>query len=260
MSNPLRRRSVFGAALALFLSFALPASATTATARPFNVVYELGDSVTQFGYANVKGGFIDQINATLGTSRVTRVSLLRVGGKPMRLVGGSVTYVNRGVAGWFSAQIVADSATVVTLLPKPDFILLDIGINDALNGVDPATFRTNLDSALNTYQASLPGCQIEVVSPFLNGEQWTATGPALANTTDALVDAVVAQASASAAAHGVAFAPTRPAALTYEVAHNTPAPGIQFGILMDDQLRHPTIPLGQVFLSTQAMAGVTVSP
>ena len=199
----------------------------------------LGDSVTYFDWFAVPGGMVDQINAN----------------------GGAITVVNRGVSGWFSTQIQADAANVVAL--KPNAIILDIGINDAIAGdPTPSQYRVNIDSALDTYQAGLPGVQILLVSPLLNGEQWTRTdgGFALDNPTDPAVDAVVAQAQASATAHGVPFVSLRPAALQAEVVGNTPAPGAPYGFLMDSTLRHPTVPTGQLFMCNQVMPYVTVLP
>lgn len=228
-----------------------------------------GDSVTQFGYMSVAGGLVDQINNRIGSSQVgpRRVkgtglgAFPTVGGKAGKLPGGAITVINRGVAGWKVAQVQADAAA--TISQAPNVIFLCIGINDAVGGVTPpATYRTSLDATLDAYIVGLPGVVIFVISPFLFKEQWTHVGPALNNSDDANIDLIVAQAQASAAARpaNCTWVPLRPAALAYEVANNTPEPGAVNGILMDGTSIHPTIPLGQLFMSNQIMQYVTVVP
>src|SRR5205085_3593884 len=40
-----------------------------------------------------------------------------------------------------------------SLAQKPDLVILELGANDALRGLDPATVRANLDKMIGTIQA-----------------------------------------------------------------------------------------------------------
>jgi lysophospholipase L1-like esterase len=238
--------------------------AQTFTIHPGGTVVELGDSLTQFGWANVTGGLVDQVNAL--TSKIASKyrrppSRLKVSGHAakIRIPGGQITVINRGVAGWTSTQIEADKINIPAL--NPNAIILDIGVNDVTIGNSPATYRANIDSALTYYQANIPGVQILFVSPLVHGELWTHVGPAFSgNGFDSQIDALIVQAAASCAAHSVLFVNIRPAALTYIIANGPAEPGASFGTIVDSTQLHPIVPTGQLWMSNQVMPSVTVSP
>ena len=163
-------------AAALTVGFAPSAAAQTFTIHPGDTVVELGDSLTQFGWANVTGGLVDQVNVL--TSKIASkyrrpAARLKVSSHnaKIQIPGGAITVINRGVAGWTSTQIEADKVNIPALNPKA--IILDIGINDADLGVSPSTYRSNVDSALAYYIANIPGVQILFVSPLVNGDAET---------------------------------------------------------------------------------------
>jgi acyl-CoA thioesterase-1 len=60
--------------------------------------------------------------------------------------------VNAGVSGDTTAGGVARLAW--TLADKPDVVILELGANDALRGIDPATVRANLETMIEKIQAS----------------------------------------------------------------------------------------------------------
>jgi acyl-CoA thioesterase-1 len=60
--------------------------------------------------------------------------------------------VNAGVSGDTTAGGVARLAW--TLADKPDVVILELGANDALRGINPATVRTNLETLIVKIQAS----------------------------------------------------------------------------------------------------------
>lgn len=240
--------------------------AQTFTIHPGNRVLYLGDSLTQFGWMSVSGGLNDQIN--VATSKIASkyrrgivVHRLKANSHAVKIQipGGAITVINRGVAGWTSTQIEADKVNIPAL--SPNAIILDIGINDVTIGNSPATYRSNVDSALTYYQANIPGVQILFVSPLVNGELRTSDGTAFSgNGFDSQIDAIIVQAAASAASHSIVFVNIRPAALTYIDAHGPPAPGTTFGTIVDSTKLHPIVPTGQLWMSNQVVPSVTISP
>jgi lysophospholipase L1-like esterase len=236
------------------------------TVRRYDTGLWAGDSLTQFGWFSVAGGMVDQINAQIGTTSVADQRVLlasggafpTIGGVAAKLKGGAINVINRGVSGWSSTEIFNDKANVVAL--KPNFVVLDIGINDATLGVSPATYRSNLDGTLDAYQAGGIS-QILFVSPLVVGELWTHVGPAFSgNGFDAAIDAIIVQAQASCASHSVPFVPLRPQALAYIIANGPAEPGASFGTLVDSSQKHPIVPGGQLWMCGQVMPNVTVVP
>jgi lysophospholipase L1-like esterase len=233
------------------------------TFHPGNKVLFAGNSLTQFGWMTVAGGLVDQVNAQLGASVSVGSSSGSVGSSSGSVAAvtapsSALNVINRGVAGWSSVQIAADAPNVVAL--HPDIVVLDIGINDPPLGISAADYRTNVDSALATYITGGIG-QILVVSPLVFGELRTSDGTAFSgNGFDSQTDDIVAQAQASAAAHGATFINIRVPALAYIDAHGPPAPGTSFGTLVDSSEKHPIVPTGQLWMSNEVMTVVAVGP
>lgn len=108
---------------ALLFGLLMLASPATAGERP--AVLALGDSLTA-GYGLPPGeAFPDQLQAAL------------------RGEGIDVTMINGGVSGDTSAGGLARLDWL--LGDKPDLVIVELGANDGLRGLDPAATRVNLD-------------------------------------------------------------------------------------------------------------------
>jgi acyl-CoA thioesterase-1 len=119
------RRSIAAALLSIFLAGASPAPE-----RP--LVLAFGDSLTA-GYGLDQGlGFAPQLQATL---RRHGVAAKVVDGG----VSGDTTEAGKARLGW----------TLDGLERKPDLVILELGANDMLRGLDPELTETNLDAMLS---------------------------------------------------------------------------------------------------------------
>ncbi|WP_343713615.1 arylesterase [Inquilinus sp.] len=118
-------RRLFNAVLlALCAVAALPASAQAGPIR----ILALGDSLTAGFGLDPADGFVPQLQAAL------------------RGQGFDVTVLNGGVSGDTSAGGL--DRLDWALADKPDLVLVELGANDMLRGVDPASTRANLDKIL----------------------------------------------------------------------------------------------------------------
>lgn len=118
-------RRLFNAALlALCAAVALPGAAQAGTIR----ILALGDSLTAGFGLDPDDGFVPQLQAAL------------------RGQGYDVTVLNGGVSGDTSAGGL--DRLDWALSDKPDLVLVELGANDMLRGVDPASTRTNIDKIL----------------------------------------------------------------------------------------------------------------
>lgn len=70
----------------------------------------------------------------------------------LRADGLAVHVINAGVSGDTTADGLARLDWA--LAEKPDAVILELGANDALRGLDPATVRANLDKMIGKIQAS----------------------------------------------------------------------------------------------------------
>ena len=70
----------------------------------------------------------------------------------LRAQGIAAKVVNAGVAGDTTAGGLARLDWA--LADKPDVVILELGANDALRGIDPATVRANLEAMISRIQAS----------------------------------------------------------------------------------------------------------
>jgi acyl-CoA thioesterase-1 len=119
------RRSIAAALLSILLTAAAPAPE-----RP--LVLAFGDSLTA-GYGLDSGlGFAPQLQATL------------------RRHGIAAEVVDGGVSGDTSEGGKARLGWTIDGLPrKPDLVVLELGANDMLRGLDPALTRSNLDAIIS---------------------------------------------------------------------------------------------------------------
>jgi acyl-CoA thioesterase-1 len=99
---------------------------------------------------------------------------------------------NAGVSGDTSAGGLARLPRLLNAGPLPDLCLIELGANDAIRGIDPATTRANLDAILTELArrgvaALLAGM---VAPPFLGryAEQFNAIFPELAAQHGVMLD------------------------------------------------------------------------
>jgi len=120
----MNRRSIAAALLSITLTAASPP-----IERP--LVLAFGDSLTA-GYGLDQGlGFAPQLQATLRRHGV--IATVIDGG-----VSGDTSESGRARLGW----------TLDGLDRKPDLVILELGANDMLRGLDPALTENNLDAML----------------------------------------------------------------------------------------------------------------
>ncbi len=120
-------RVFFAAVTALYLGMA----AAMASAAPIKIL-ALGDSLTS-GYGLPPGeGFTDQL------------------GQALKDQGVKATVINGGVAG----DTTADGLSRLdwSLADDPTVVIVELGGNDALRGLDPAATKKNLDKILTKLQ------------------------------------------------------------------------------------------------------------
>lgn len=102
-----------------------------ALAEPL-VIAALGDSLTQGYGLPAEDGFVPQLQNWLDQN------------------GADVTVINAGVSGDTTAGGLARVAWTMT--PEVDGMIVTLGGNDLLRGIDPAVSRTNLDGIMKAAQ------------------------------------------------------------------------------------------------------------
>jgi len=130
------------------------APATLAEAREIKIL-ALGDSLTA-GYGLPKtDGFTEQLQAAL------------------RAEGRDVRVINAGVSGDTSAG--GRARLDWALADKPDAVILELGANDGLRGIDPKVTRQNLNAILDRFGAmKLPVLFAGMVAPPNLGPEYGA--------------------------------------------------------------------------------------
>ena len=106
----------------------------------------LGDSYTIGTSVNEPERWPDQLVRALGGDRIR-----------LELVG------NLAVNGFTTADVIAAELPRLEAL-APDFITLQIGVNDVVQGVPETTYRDRLDQILTTLRARLPAARILLVT------------------------------------------------------------------------------------------------
>lgn len=123
------RRSIATALLSISLAGASPPAASPNSGRP--LVLAFGDSLTA-GYGLDRGlGFAPQLQATLRRHGIK--ADVADGG-----VSGDTSEAGKARLGW----------TLDGLQRKPDLVILELGANDMLRGLDPKLTEANLDAML----------------------------------------------------------------------------------------------------------------
>lgn len=127
-------------------------AAAPAAAEPVTVA-ALGDSLTQGYGLPVGDGFVPQLEAWL------------------KARGADVVLVNAGVSGDTSAGGLA--RVDWTLTPDVDAMIVALGGNDLLRGIDPATTRANIEGILTAAAArDLPVLVVGMVAPGNFGQDY----------------------------------------------------------------------------------------
>jgi acyl-CoA thioesterase I len=143
------RRGIGVLICTLGMGFSVAAPAETAPLR----VAALGDSLTQ-GYGLAQGdGLVPQLEAWL------------------QAAGHDVILINAGVSGDTTAGGL--SRLDWTLADEPDAMMIALGGNDLLRGIDPANSRANLQAILERLQAEdLPAMLIGLPAPGNYGPEF----------------------------------------------------------------------------------------
>lgn len=115
------------------LCAALIGGSTPAAARTTEIL-AFGDSLTAGFGLPPDAAFPARLEARLRADKLT------------------VHVVNAGISGETTAGGLA--RLDLTLADKPDLVLLELGANDALRGIDPKIVRANLDAMIGKIQAS----------------------------------------------------------------------------------------------------------
>lgn len=149
------------ALICIALSFAGPAAAEGV------VIAALGDSLTQGFGLPPQDGLVPQLQRWLDDQ------------------GADVRLINAGVSGDTTAGGLARAAW--TLTPEVDGMIVTLGGNDLLRGLDPAEARKNIDGILKTAQSA----EVEVL---LVGMQAPGNyGPAYKSAFDAIYPELAAE-------------------------------------------------------------------
>ena len=149
-----------------------PTPAPTATAAPTLKILAVGDSLTEgFGVPSA-----DAYPAQLERALVT--------------AGHAVTVVNAGVSGETSSG--TRQRIDWLLQQQPDIVILAIGGNDGLRGIDPALTEQNIEEIVRRSQASgavvvLPGMEMVRNLGSEYTDQFRAIYPAVAERTGAIL-------------------------------------------------------------------------
>jgi len=145
---------------ALFLALA-PAAATAEPAaasippQPVTVL-ALGDSLTHGYGLPQEEGFVPQLQAWLAENGAPNVKVINAG------VSGDTTAGGRARLDW-------------SLTPEVDAVIVELGGNDLLRGIDPASSRENLDAILTTLgERGLPAILTGMKAPANYGPEWQA--------------------------------------------------------------------------------------
>jgi lysophospholipase L1-like esterase len=229
----------------------------------------VGDSITFYEW--FAPSFVPLINATWPTPAVAPNPGINAG-RNSSTTGASGVVNNSqptkkqiivtfsGVGGNTAADIAADVPSRI-LAYNPTKVILEVGINDAITGVNPATFAANYLSIITQTRAAIPGIPFLCIGCLCYGEQWLA-GPAWgANIDDAAILSIDNEIiSVCGSIPDATYVDLRNPLIAYEGANNLPGPpGAVSGIITFDGI-HPIITAGQVTMGEWAFPYVSVAP
>ncbi len=134
---------------------------STAQARAEIVIAALGDSLTQGYGLPEEDGFVPQLERWLHAHGASDARLINAG------VSGDTSAGGRARIAW-------------TLADAPDALIVTLGGNDLLRGIDPAATRANLDAILSeTAARNLPVLLVAMPAPGNYGPEYKAAFDAI---------------------------------------------------------------------------------
>ncbi len=152
-------------ALALGLVVTLMPASPAAAATPIpNSMASMGDSITR-GF-NASGWFVDSPSRSFstGTDSVVNSHYSRILAKNPAISGKNF---NDGKTGAKAVDMAGQAGSVVS--QGVDYVTILIGANDACTSSESTmtsvtTFRSQIDTALNTIKSGLPNTRVELIS------------------------------------------------------------------------------------------------
>ncbi|HAA93229.1 MAG TPA: arylesterase, partial [Rhodospirillaceae bacterium] len=123
----------FNVLLAILLMLAYVGMSPSAAAKPVKIL-AFGDSLTAGYGLDEKDGFTKQL------------------ARALRRDGFDARVLNAGVSGDTSAGGLARTDWVMQA--KPDLVILELGANDGLRGLDPVDTKRNLDAIIRRIRAT----------------------------------------------------------------------------------------------------------
>ncbi len=146
------REIVLAALFSLFFALA----PVGASAKDAVTVLALGDSLTHGYGLPQEDGFVPQLQAWMAENGAPHVAVINGG------VSGDTTAGGRARLDW-------------SLTPEVDAVIVELGGNDLLRGIDPASSRENLDAILTTLdERDLPALLTGMRAPLNYGPEWKA--------------------------------------------------------------------------------------
>lgn len=136
-----------------------------------------------------------------------------------------------------TSQILANVNTMI-LAYNPTVVFLEAGTNDTIFDTPGSQFSADYAALLAAIQSGLPGVQIGCMSVLCDGEQWSSAGWT-ENPEDPQILDINTRMEAAAIAAGCTYIDQRATLLAYEMAVNTPEPGLDQGFATSDTV-HPT--------------------
>ncbi len=233
----------------------------------------IGNSITVQQWFLEPGGLFDQM-------QTAAKAVPNVGGSahgaiftgPMGQVTGplgtvsaapaSAAVINQNNHGGNSFKI-SDINTNYSLFVTPfipiQFMFLECVVNDVVSNTDPATHLAQYGAFLDRVKGDNPSVLILCLGAFCDGEQWSSSGSNhyVSGLTGNVWDANVA--TCCAARPGwTEYCDQATTTLAYQVAHNTPEPGANSGVLTIDGV-HPNSPTGRQLMASIVMPHLTFS-
>lgn len=235
-----------------------------------------GDSITVQGWDSAVGGFRDQMAAAaLAVTRpapvyypVTTGAYPAING-PSAIAGSGrrigyqvpnvISQTSWGGNSYTIDHINTDYAFFITQWLPMNLLVIECNINDRISATPQATHLASCRNFLDRFHADAPTTPVLWLGSLFDGEQWL-TGPNRFSSGLATTDIWETNvATACAERSGWAeYASQCDWSLAWEVANNTPSPGVDSGLGTLDRI-HPLTPL-KVLMGTNAMTHIQWSP
>lgn len=229
------------------------------TLQPNDKIVMLGDSITAgVGDGTWYGPWLTSVDATYTRTGTAFTSSLATATTKLATATVSAhwapsnfspTVINKGVVGNTVGQMLA-RVNADVIANSPTVVIVEGGINDAVNGTDLTTFTSNVVALISAIQVGLPGVRMMWIGCFCYGEQFPDPQNALINSYNAPIVTACANAS-------VTYMDIRTPQQAYEQANNVPPPGVISGVLCLDGVGngvHPNDTLGIPLWSSTALA------